>query len=80
MKKKRQAAEDEDHEHRAYGATAVHPEVRKFIAVVSKSLKDAGVSYAEQKRIWDSIGYVISERTLSYAESQSSCGRPPSLR
>ena len=78
--KKRQAAEEEEHPHKAYEATAVHPEVRKFIAKASEPLKEAGVSYAEQKRIWDSIGYVISERTLSYAESQSSCGRPPSLR
>ncbi len=74
---KRSANSEEEEPPRHYLATDVHPEVRNFIGVLMPELRKEGVSYAKQEKIFSSLGYELSERSLKRYRHEVGAGHIP---
>jgi hypothetical protein len=73
---KRSAIEEEEAP-RHYLATDVPQDVRNFIGVLMPELRKEGVSYTRQKKIFSSLGYELSNRTLKRYRHKVGAGHTP---
>jgi hypothetical protein len=74
---KRSAISEEEEVPRHYLATDVPQDVRNFIGVLMPELRKEGVSYARQKKIFSSLGYELSNRTLKRYRHKVGAGHTP---